>query len=162
MIWQATKDKLQAEEEMTILKQRIYTKRLPSSFGILDHSIDNIENMLKQPALNKDKRATLSFRRLKTIAQFKYDMMVLAITTAEETVRSHTKIIVNEKKKLIDTTNGGQVPPLPKSLVQLMNTIAERQTNMIQRNELILKQKLSFFVNAPTTENMAGVVGAIL
>ncbi|CAF1391421.1 unnamed protein product [Rotaria sp. Silwood1] len=126
IIWQATKDKLLADEQVAILKQRIYTKRLPPSFAVLDHSIDNMENMLKQPALNNDKRATLSYRRLKTIAQFKYDMMILTISTAEETVRSHANIIANEKKKLIDTA-GGQVP-LPKPLVQLMNTIAARQS----------------------------------
>jgi hypothetical protein len=159
LIWQAAKDKLQAEEEVAILKQRIYTKRLPSSFGILDHSIDNIENMLKQPALNQDKRATLSFRRLKTIAQFKYDLMVLSITTAEETVRSHANTIADEKKKLIDTT-GGQIP-IPKSLVQLMNAIAARQSNMMQRAQSILKQKLSVFDDAPTAVNMAGAVGAM-
>ena len=148
---------------MTILKQRISTKRLPSSFNLLDHSIDNVEQMLKRPVLDQDKRDTLLSRRLKTIAQFKYDLMVLAITTAEETIRSHTKIIANEKKKLIDTSNEQKQVPLPQSLVQLSSTIAQRQTNMIQRNELILKQKLSFFVDAPTTEeNMAGVVGAIL
>ncbi|CAF1366556.1 unnamed protein product, partial [Rotaria sordida] len=160
VIWQATKDKLQAEEEVAILKQRIYTKRLPASDAILDYSIDPIENMLKQPALNKDKRATLSFRRLKTIAQFKYDMMVLTIATAEETVRSHISIIANEKKKLIDNTSGGQVP-LPKPLIQLMNAITARQTNMVQRSQYILQQKLSVFDNAPVAENMAGATGAI-
>ena len=115
--------------------------------------------MLKQPALNRDKRATLSFRRLKTIAQFKYDMMVLAITTAEETVRCHTSIIADEKKKMIDMVNG-QVP-IPKSLVQLMHAITARQTNMIQRSQLILKQKLSVFDDAPMAVNMAGAVGAM-
>ncbi|CAF4202114.1 unnamed protein product [Rotaria sordida] len=160
VIWQATKDKLQAEEEVAILKQRIYTKRLPASYAILDHSIDPIENMLKQPALNKDKRATLSFRRLKTIAQFKYDMMVLTIATAEETVRSHISIIANEKKKLIDNTSGGQVP-LPKPLIQLMNAITARQTNMVQRSQHIIQQKLSIFDDAPVAENMAGATGAM-
>jgi hypothetical protein len=115
--------------------------------------------MLKQPALNQDKRATLSFRRLKTIAQFKYDLMVLSITTVEETIRSHTSIIADEKKKLIDTA-GGQVP-IPKSLVQLMNAITARQTNMIQRSQLILRQKLSVFGVAPMAVNMAGAVGAM-
>jgi hypothetical protein len=43
-----------------------------------------------------------------------------------------------------------------------MNIIAARQTNMIQRSQLILKHRLSFFNDAPTTEkNMAGVVGAM-
>ncbi len=145
---------------MAILKQRIYTKRLPASFGLLDHSIDNIESMLKQPVLHRDKCATLSYRRLKIIAQFKYDMMVLAITTAVETVRSHTNIIADEKKKLIDTTTHGQVP-MPKSLVQLMNAIAARQSNMVQRSQLILKQKLSVFDDAPMAINVAGAIGAI-
>ncbi|CAF1333579.1 unnamed protein product [Rotaria sordida] len=132
---------------MTILKQRIYTRRLPTSFQLLDHSIDNIEQMLKRPAFDRDKRATLLSRPFKTITQFKYDLMVLAITTAEETVRCHTKIIVDEKKKLVDTAHG-QVS-LPKPLVELMNTVAARQSNILQRHELILKQKLSVFDDAP-------------
>lgn len=137
---------------MMILKQRISTKRLPSSFHLLDHSIDNVEQMLQRPVLDQDKRATLLSRRLKTIAQFKYDLMLLAITTAEETIRSHIKIIAYEKKKLIDTSNERKQVPLPRSLVQLSTAITERQSNMVQRNELILKQKLSFFVDAPATE----------
>ena len=159
MVWQATKDKLQAEEEVAILKQRISTKRLPESFRILDHSIDDIEHMLQRPALDRNKRATLLSRRLKTIAQFKYDLMTLTITTAEETIRAHTKIIADEKKKLIETSSNGQLP-LPKYLVQVMNMIGKRQTNMTQRYQLILKQKLSVFDDAPKVENMAATLGA--
>ncbi|CAF1589183.1 unnamed protein product [Didymodactylos carnosus] len=85
--------------------------------------------------------------------------MVLAITTTEETVRCHTKIIADEKKKLVDTAHG-QVP-LPKPLVELMNTIAARQSNILQRHELILKQKLSVVDDAPMSVNVAGVVGAM-
>lgn len=136
------------------------TKRLPSSFNLLDHSIDTIEQMLQRPVLDADKRTTLSCRRLKMIAQFKYDLTTLAITTTEETIRSHTRVIVNEKKRLADTTTGGQ-RPLPKALIQLMNILAERQSHMIKRNELILQRQLSFFDDAPTTEDMAGAVGAI-
>ena len=50
----------QQEDRVAILKQRIYTKRLPASFGLLDHSIDTTEHMLAQPGLNEDKRAILS------------------------------------------------------------------------------------------------------
>ena len=144
---------------MAILKQRIYTKRLPASFGILDHSIDKTEQMLTRPVLDQDKRATLSSRRLKTIAQFKYDLMVLAITTAEETVRSHAKVIVDEKQKLIDST--GEQVSIPRPLVKLLNAIAARQTNMLQRSQHIVKQKLSVFDDAPIVVNMAGAVGAM-
>jgi hypothetical protein len=150
-IWQANNDRYQAEEELAILKQRIYTKRLPSSFNVLDHSIDNIEQMLIKPVFNQDKRASLASRRLKTIAQFKYDMMTLMITTAEETVRSHIGMIAELKKKLVDTANG-QVP-MPQSLVQLLNAISARQSNTSQRSQAILKHKLSFFDDAPTVNN---------
>ncbi|CAF5151272.1 unnamed protein product, partial [Rotaria socialis] len=67
-------------------------------------------------------------------------------------------IIADEKKKLIDSA-GGQVP-IPKSLVQIMNAITARQSNMVQRSQCILKKKLSVFDDAPMTINMAGAVGA--
>jgi hypothetical protein len=68
-IWRATSDRYQAEAELAILKQRIYTKRLPSTFNVLDHFIDNIEQMLIKPVFNQEKRASLASRRVKTIAQ---------------------------------------------------------------------------------------------
>ena len=85
-------------------------------------------------------------------------MMTLEMTTFEEIIRSHANIIVDEKKKLIDSA-GGQVP-IPKSLVQIMNAIATRQSNMVQRSQCILKKNLSVFDDAPMTLNMAGVIGA--
>jgi hypothetical protein len=118
---------------------------------MLDHSIDNIEHMLTQPFLNRDKRASLASRRLKTIAQFKYDLMALTIMTCEETIRSHVQMVADEKKKLVDTADG-QVP-MPQSLVHLLNAISARQTNMVQRSQAILKQKMSFFDDAPTVNN---------
>ena len=159
-IWQATIDKQQQEGHVAILKQRIYTKRLPASFNLLDHSIDGTEKMLAQSASNDDKRATLSNRREKTIAQFKYDLMVIQITTAEELVRSQSNIIAHEKKKLVDSVHG-QIP-LPKSLVTILKAISNRQKNIIKRMQLINKKKLSFFDNAPVViEEVAGTIGAI-
>lgn len=145
---------------MTLLKQRIYTKQLPSSYRTLDHSIDNIEQVLQRPAVNQDKRVSISSCRLKTIAQFKYDMMVLTIRAAEETVRGYTSMIANEKQKLIDSAHGEV--PLPKTLVQLMNTITARQTNMLIRSQMILKHKLSFFDDAPTTEENDTMTGLVV
>jgi hypothetical protein len=153
-------DKHRAEEHVAILKQRLYTKRLPTSFNILDHSIDQIEKMLIQPAFHADQRATLSSRRLKTIAQFKYDLISLEITTAEELTRSYTEIIVNEKQKLT-VSAGGQVP-LPTTLIPVLNAIAVRQSNIIKRTELLTKYKVSFFDDAPMViEEEAGTIGAI-
>lgn len=154
-------DQLQAEEDVTILKQRIYSKRLPQSFNILDHAIDNIEQMLTRPILDQDKRVTLSSRRLKTIAQFKYDMMKLTITTAEEIVRSHTKIVLDEQKKLSDSSGNDQ-NPLSRSSMQQMNIIEARRNNMLIRSQHIIKKKMSFFDDAPTTTDKAGVAGAMI
>jgi hypothetical protein len=142
------------------LKQRIYSKRLPPSFNLLDHSIDNIEKLLARSTLDQNKRTTLFNERLKMIAKYKYDMMTLTIRTAEEIVRHHIEIILDEKKKLASSAND-QVR-LPKPLVMILNTIAERQSNIIKRAQLITKQKLSFFVDAPmvTTEE-AGTIEAI-
>ena len=148
---------------MALFKQRIYAKQLPSAYHTLDHSIDTIEQILQRPAVNQNKRVTISSCRLKTIAQFKYDMMVLTIRAAEETVRGYASIIASEKQKLIDSIC--EQTPLPKTLIQLMNIIAARQTNMLKRSQVILKHKLSFFDDAPTTEEndmMTGlVVGAL-
>lgn len=96
----------------------------------------------------------------KTIAQFKYDLMVIQITTAEELIRSQSDIIAQEKKKLIDSVHGKI--PLPQSLVTILNVISNRQKNIIKRMQLINKKKLSFFDNAPMAiEEVAGTIGAM-
>ena len=126
MIWKATVDKQLAEEYVAVLKQRIYTKRLPASFNLLDRSIDHTEKLLAQTVLDGDKRSTLADRRQKAIAHFKYELMAIQIATAEELVRSHVTVIANKKEKL----TGGQVP-LSRSLVAVFNAIAARQRNII-------------------------------
>ncbi|CAF0927363.1 unnamed protein product [Adineta ricciae] len=122
--------KKQAEEYLAVLKKRLYIKRLPTSYNILDHSIDNIERMVQ-----------------KMIAQFKYDLILLEISTNEHIARSHTNMIAYEKKKLTDSA--GDQNPLPKSLVSILNAISTRQSNIIKRAELITKHKVSFFDEAP-------------
>ncbi len=106
---------------MAILKQRIYSKRLPPSFNLLDNAVDNVEKMLSQLILDPNKRVALSNERSKLIAKYKYDMMALTIRTAEEIVRRHTEIILNEKKKLTDVAIG-QVPlPVNRILSNALN-----------------------------------------
>jgi len=147
---------------VAILKQRIYSKRLPPSFNLLDHSIDNIEKMLSQQTiLDQHKRATFSNEHLKMIAKYKYDIMTLTIRIAEEIVQRHTEIIVNEKKKLIDHTD--KQVSLPKTLISIINAISKRQSNIIQRAQIITKQKISFFEYAPMVVDKAGTtIGAML
>lgn len=124
---------MHAGGQPAILKKCIYMKKqLHLLFNILDHSIDNIEHLLRWTALNQDKSATLSFPRLKTIVQFKWDMMTFGMTTVKEVIRIHANMIVDEKKKIIEAS-GGQVP-IPKTLIQIMNAIAVHPSNMVQRS----------------------------
>lgn len=98
IIWKVVRDKLQAEEKAAVIKQGIYVKRLPASLTILDHSIDNIEQILKEPALDQDKRAALSCRRLKTIAQFKFDMMNLTIAPSKKQFKVIRMLLLKRKR----------------------------------------------------------------
>ncbi|CAF3673072.1 unnamed protein product [Rotaria socialis] len=99
MIWQACIDEQKAKEEASILKQRLSTQRLSPSYGLLDHSIDNLERILAQPGFQQDKRAYFNSSRQKLITQYKYQMMTLTIQATEDLVRAHSQIINDEKKK---------------------------------------------------------------
>ena len=124
-------DQQKNEEYLTILKQRIYTKRLPSSLNLIDHSIDpHTQQMLRDQRLHTDERITLSLQREKAIARFKQDMLTIEISTIEKLIRSRGNVIAHEKKKLTDAANGGKVR-LPKMLVDILNAIAARQSNII-------------------------------
>ncbi|CAF1495644.1 unnamed protein product, partial [Adineta steineri] len=143
IIWQATMDKQQADQNVAILKKRLYIKRLPASYNVLDHSIDNIEKMVQNLALHQDESATILSRRQKMIGQFKYDMILLEISTSEQIARNHTNIIACEKKKTIQSA--GEQTSIPKSLVCILNTISSRQSNIIKRAQFITNRKMSFF-----------------
>ncbi len=95
-----------------------------------------------------EKRAVLSSQREKLISRFKYDLLTVNIRAIEESIRCYSNVIAIEKKKLADTAHG-QVP-LPKSLVDLLQAVTARQSNMIKRAQLITKHKVSFFEQAPT------------
>ena len=125
-----TMDQQKNEEYLAILKQRIYTKRLPSSLNLIDHSIDpHTQQTLRDRRLHMDERITLSLQRQKAIARFKQDMLTIEISTIEKLIRSHGNVIADEKKKLIDAANGKV--RLPKMLVDILNAIAARQSNII-------------------------------
>lgn len=149
----------QKEEYLAILKQRIYVKRLPASYHLADYSIDQgAEQMLQDPFLSAEKRVALSSQRERTISRFKYDLLANQLSTIEEIIRTHSLVITKEKKKLTEAAHGQL--PLPKSLVDILQAIAARQSNIIKRAQLIIKQKVSFFDHAPTvTEQVDQVTG---
>jgi hypothetical protein len=150
---------LKAEEEVDVLKHRVYSRCLPLLFRLLDRSIDNMEHRLKLPFVNESKRATLASRRLKTIAQFKYGIMVLSISAAEEIVRSHARVVSNEMKSFSVTDDGDVDSSKKVDDNQIITLIEARQHNMKNRSHVITKHKLPFFDEAPTTwNNTTGIV----
>ena len=61
--WQAIADRLKAIEEVTILRQRVFLRRLSRSFDdLVDQSIKDLRTSLSSPLLDKDRRAILVSR----------------------------------------------------------------------------------------------------
>ena len=116
--------------------------------------------MLRDRRLHMDERITLSLQRQKAIARFKQDMLTIEISTIEKLIRSRGNVIAHEKKKLTDAANGKV--RLPKMLVNILNAITARQSNIIKRTQLIIKHKLSFFECAPAVMDEEEIVGANL
>lgn len=135
-------EQFKAEQDLAILKQRIYTRRLPPSYQTIDDSIDNIEQTLNRSIIDENVRTTLLARRCKTIAQFKYDMLVLTVATVEERIHACRQLISNEKEKLSSENTS-------TSFESVLNFIDRHENLMKKRFDCILQWKLSFFDDAP-------------
>ncbi|CAM4767668.1 unnamed protein product [Rotaria magnacalcarata] len=143
-IWQTTADLLKTEEQVEILRKRIYLQRLPSGIDkIINQSIAPIQLLLSNCVINKDRGASLMSSCSKTITQYKFDLMVLNIDIIQSTGRGHQQLLDDLNEKLSQFCN--------ESLIE---AIENRQQAMRKRHEIQLKHKLhSFFDEAPTTSN---------
>ncbi|CAF3432845.1 unnamed protein product [Rotaria socialis] len=143
-IWQTTADLLKTEEQVEILRKRIYLQRLPSGIDkIINQSIAPIQLLLSNCVINKDRGASLLSSCSKTITQYKFDLMVLNIDIIQSTGRGHQQLLDDLNEKLSQFCN--------ESLIE---AIENRQQAMRKRHGIQLKHKLhSFFDEAPTTSN---------
>ena len=142
LIMKTIDEQFKAEQDLAILKQRIYTRRLPPSYNTIDHSMDNIEQALNRTIIDENMRTTLLARRSKTIAQFKYDMLVLTVATIEERIHACRQIISNEKVKLVSRN--------PSTTFESVLTFIDQHQNLVQKRfDCILQWKMSFFEYAP-------------
>jgi hypothetical protein len=98
IIWQATIDEYKSQEEVDILKQHVYVKRIPKSLDYLDESLKKIEKKLTKSVYNNNIRTTISSRHKKIIAQNKCDMITLYISMAEAAVHGYHRYGEDEKK----------------------------------------------------------------
>ena len=67
IIWRATKIECKSQEQVDILKQHFYLKRIPKSFDYLDQSFQKIEKNLRRSVYSNTVRATISSRHKKII-----------------------------------------------------------------------------------------------
>ena len=132
-------------EQEAVLRQRIYLRRLPHPFDkVIDQSLNYIEPMLSNQALDKDRRASLISNYSKTITQYKYGLMTLNLDTIQSIMRGHQEILNDLQDKLSQLSCDNQ----------LIQTIQNRQQTMRERHGIYLQRKLkTFFDEAPTTFN---------
>ena len=147
LIWQGTADQCKAEGDLTILRKRVFLKRLPASLDtVVNQSIEHLRTLLSDPNLNKDRRAILASHLSKMITQYKFDLVALNIATLQDSARAHAQVAIDAKNKLL--LLDGDPPPF--SIQELLQVIEIRRDNMKQRAaELLNHQLQTFFEQAP-------------
>lgn len=133
------------KENEAILRQRIYLQRLPSDTDkIINQSIDRIEVLLKNPTLNKDRRASLISTCSKTITQYKFDLLTLNLDIMQNIANDYEILLGDLHKKLLESDASDF----------FRKAIENRRQVLIERHELYLQHKLNtFFDEAPTVSN---------
>ncbi|CAF4516883.1 unnamed protein product [Rotaria socialis] len=143
IIWQATINECKSQEEVDILKQHLYIKRLPKSFDYLDESFSKIENKLARPIYNDNTRTTISTHHRKIIAQNKFDLMKLYINMAEAAVRGYRQYGEDEKQNLINRMI--KDPCRQVYIEQFIKAIEERQNHIRQHTQYQTQRRIHFF-----------------
>ncbi|CAF3277738.1 unnamed protein product, partial [Rotaria sp. Silwood2] len=143
VIWQATINECKSQQNVDILKQHLFIKRIPKSLDYLDQSFSNVENKLSKPVYNDNIRTTISTRHKKIIAQNKCDLMTLYISMAETAVRGYYQYAENEKKKLVNRMK--QDPLRQEFIDQFIQAIEQRQKHIRQYMEYLTKRRIHFF-----------------
>ena len=111
---------------------------------MIDQSLNYIEPMLSNQALDKDRRASLMSNYSKMITQNEYDLMKLNLDTIQSIMRGHPEILNDLQDK----------PSQLSCDDQIIQTIRNRQQTMRERHEIYLQRKLNtFFDEAPTIFN---------
>lgn len=144
LFWQTSADELKEKEHEEVLRKRISLQRLPSAINqIIDRTVDPIQLLLANPALQKDRRASFISACSKTITQYKFDLMALNLDIIHNIRRGHQQTLIAVREKLL------QLCAMP-----FIEVIEQRRKAMETRHEVYLQHKIStFFDQAPVTSN---------
>lgn len=143
IIWQATINECKSQENVDILKQHLYIKRIPKSLDYLDQSYVKIKNKLAMPIFNQNTRTTILTRHQKIIAQNKCDLITLQISLNEAAVRGYYQYGQDEKKKLISRMK--QDPDRQTVVEQFIQAIEQRQKHIRQYKQYLTQRRIRFF-----------------
>ncbi|CAF0985688.1 unnamed protein product [Rotaria sordida] len=143
VIWQATINECNSQQNVDILKQHLYMKRIPKSLDYLDQSFSKVEHTLARPIYNNNIRTTLSTRYKKIIAQSKCDLMTLHISMSEAAVRGYYQFSEDEKNKLVNRMK--QDPLRQESIESFIQAIEQRQKHIREHMQYLTKRRLHFF-----------------
>jgi hypothetical protein len=150
-IWQATADELRTREQLEILRQRIFLKRLPTKADkMVNELLDDNQTTLSNPFLDQKQRASFASRCSKTIIQCKFNLMIVQIDEFETMIRHHHLTLTNLQDKLSKLNK--ENPSIYTNF--FMDSIEERRQAMIERFIRIRQHKLkTFFDEAPTVDD---------
>ena len=151
-IWQATADELKTREQLEVLRQRIFLKRLPvKTDQMINELLDGNRKTLSNPFLDQKQRASFASRCSKTIIQCKFNLMIVQIDELETVIRHHHLLLTNLQDQLSRLTKEN-----PRIYTTLFSDhIEERRQAMINRFIRIRQHKLKTFfrTKAPTMDN---------
>jgi hypothetical protein len=150
-IWETTANELRTKEQLEILRQRIFLKRIPSKTDkMVNELLTDNQKTLSNPFLQQKQRASFASRCSKTIVQCKFNLMIVEIDEFETIIRHHHRTLNSLQDKLSKLNK--ENPHIYSIL--LMDTIEERRQAMINRFIRIRQHKLkTFFDEAPAVDN---------
>jgi hypothetical protein len=150
-IWQATADELRIKEQLEILRQRIFLKRLPTkSDKMINELLNDQQKTPSNHFLDQKQYASFQSRSSKTIIQCKFDLMIVQLDEFETIIRRLHLTLTNLQNKLSQLNK--ENPHIYTFL--LLDCIEERRQAMIKRFIRIREHKLkTFFDEAPTVDN---------
>ena len=130
-IWHSTDDALKMKDQLEILRQRIFLKRLPPK---TDHAVNQLLDdetiSLTNPFLEKDQRVSFATRCSKTIIQCKFSLMLVQIDEMEKVIQCHHSKVTGfqEQLRMMKATLG---PSLPMNA--WIDAIEQRRQTMTDR-----------------------------
>ena len=150
-IWQTTDDELKMKDQLEILRQRIYLKRLPTKTDrMVNQLLEDQSESLSNPFLDKDQRANFVTRCSKAVIQCKFNLMVIQIDEFETVIRRHHAKLISLQQELSELKK--QKPTV--HMDALIIAIEARRQAMINRLFRLRQHKLkTFFDEAPTMDN---------